>query len=102
MPAAFARGRRVLEDAAKQSKRQRDGVIRNLVEAIVGNVGDDYAILISSLYVDNVDADPVPTDRLAALELRDRLARNTGVLLENDVRIDGLLGILGLCGIAVR
>ena len=81
VPTPFARGHRVLENTPKQSKPQRDGVVRDLVEAIVGDVRDYHAVLIRSFHVHYVDADPVATDRLAPFELGYCLARNASVLL---------------------
>ena len=92
VPATSARRRCVLENTPKQNKPQGDGVVGDFVEAIVGDVGHHHAVLIGSLDIDDVDADPIATDRLAPLELGDRLARNTGILLENDVRVGGLFG----------
>ena len=55
------------KNATNQGKSQCNGVICDLVKAIVGNVRYDHAVLIRSLDVNNVNADPIPTYGLAAL-----------------------------------
>ena len=101
VPVARARSPRVLCNPPINVKSPRNGMIGHFVEAIIRDIRNHHAMLIGGLHVDDINANPIATDRLAPFELGDRLARNTRVLLQNRVRIGGLLG-KSLAGAALQ
>src|SRR5262249_19790064 len=74
------------------------GVIRDFLQAIVGDVGDDDVQRGRRVDVDIVDAEPEPADHLAALKLPQQFARQLGIGDEDAVSIARNREYVGLAG----
>ena len=67
LPAALPHPTGAGDDAAGRRQQQRDGVVGDLVEAVVGDVGDPDPARRRDRDVDVVDPDPVAGDHRAAV-----------------------------------
>ncbi len=72
---------------AREREQQRHGVVGNLVQAIVGHIGDRDPALRRRRNVDVVDAEAETADHLAALELAQQIAGQLGVGDEHRVGV---------------
>ncbi len=74
---------------ARKREQERHCVVRHLVHAIVGDIGDDDLALARGGEVDVVDAEPRPSDHFAARELTNELSRQLRVAYEQRVGVAG-------------
>jgi len=77
-------------DFPPNRKQEGNGVIGNLLDAVVGHVGHGDARGASCLEVDVVHSDPVARDYLAALEGGDRIRVDRGVGRQDGIGLGGL------------
>ena len=87
VPLAGMGGPVIHGDAAQQHEAHRDGMVGHLLDAVVGHVGDEDAVLVGRLDVQDVDADAVPADDLAPRQLFDGRPHDLGILLQDGVRV---------------
>ena len=94
-PHALAGRPVVLRQLSQQRQPQRNGVIGDLLGAVIAHVGDQDALGRGRRNVDDVDADAVAGDHSAALHPRNGVRADIGILVHDRGAIGDLVEEVG-------
>lgn len=81
--------------ASAQVEEKSDGRFADLLDAVVGHIGDSDPVLACGLQIDHIHADPIARDDLAAGHRLDHFAVDRGPLHDQPIGV-GHMGDQGL------